>query len=45
MLRDFLWMNRIPAARWPSSRFSAFFALGWLAMFLFLFLERGAPQP
>jgi hypothetical protein len=23
----------------------AFFALGWLAMFLFLFLERGAPQP
>jgi Cytochrome c oxidase subunit IIa family len=22
-----------------------FFALGWLAMFLFLFLERGAPQP
>ena len=23
----------------------AFFALGWLAMFLFLFLERGAPRP
>jgi hypothetical protein len=23
----------------------AFFALGWLVMFLFLFLERGAPQP
>ena len=23
----------------------AVFALGWLAMFLFLFLERGAPQP
>jgi hypothetical protein len=23
----------------------ACFALGWLAMFVFVFLERGAPQP
>jgi len=23
----------------------AFFALGWLAMFVFVFLERGAPHP
>jgi len=25
--------------------FGALFALGWLALYLFLFLERGAPRP